>query len=259
MANWQPGIVFIGGETSGMFRRRFQAMGFETYSADLLPSEDGGEEMVTSDDRLPLGRHLVGDMFDTLDNLWANDLWPCLGIFHITCTYLTISAEWAFSDPDFERYPGVGYHQKVKPETLMGAARREAREKAKEEFRRILALPIQRKAVENPIGALSRVMRPTQIVQPYFFGDNASKSTCLWLTDKDGRPLPEMKIPTDPQKRLQGRMVNSRERWANQTDSGQNRLSPGEDRWKDRSRTYPGIADAAAAHWASLIQKDWDL
>lgn len=63
-----------------------------------------------------------------------------------------------------------------------------------------------------------------------------------------------MALPIDPAKRVSGRFVNGVERWANQTDSGQNRLSPGDDRWKDRSRTYPGIADAMAAHWGRLIQ-----
>lgn len=160
-------IVFIGMETSGALRRRFQALRHETYSCDMLPSEDGGEEM-THYDGLPLGRHLVGDVFETLDNLWATDLWPDLAIFHPTCTYLTNSAEWAFSDPDFDRYPGVGYHQKVRPGTLTGALRRDARERSLDNVRRIMALPIKRKVIENPRGAIgSRIMGPTQVVQPY--------------------------------------------------------------------------------------------
>ena len=116
-------IVFIGMETSGELRRRFQALGHETYSCDVLPSEDGGEG------------HIVGDVFDTLDDMWGNGLWPDLAIFHPSCTYLTNSAEWAYSDPDFARYPGVGYHQKVKPETLVGIERRAAREAALNDVR----------------------------------------------------------------------------------------------------------------------------
>lgn len=252
-------IVFIGGETSGALRGRFQALGFETYSADLLPSEDGGEEMAWSADNLPLGRHLVGDMYETLDNLWANDLWPHLGIFHPTCTNATCAAEWAYNDPDFVRYPGVGYHQKVKPGTLTGKARRDAREVSKDDFRRILALPIARKVIENPIGAFSQIMKPTQIVQPYQCGDDASKATCFWMLTKDNQHAPEMRLPLDPARRVPGRMVNGRERWSNQTDSGQNRLSPGADRWKDRSRTFPGVADLLSSHLASVIRADWDL
>ena len=226
-------IVFIGMETSGMLRRAFQARGHETYSCDILPSEDGGEEMVYSDDNLPLGRHLIGDVFDALENMWANDLWPDLAIFHPTCTYLTISAEWAYGDGP--------YHQKVKPETLVGAARREAREHALDDVRRIFALKIRRKVIENPIGVIgTRIRRASQIIQPNQFGHDASKATCLWL---DGL------LPLRPTKLINPRMVDGRPRWANQTDAGQNRLPPGPDRWKDRSRTYQGIADAMATQW----------
>lgn len=244
-------IVFIGMETSGELRRRFQALGHETYSCDTLPAEDGGEDMAYRDG-LPMGRHLVGDVFETLDNLWANDLWPDLAIFHPTCTYLTISAAWAFNDPDFDRYPGVGYHQRVKPGTLTGAARRAAQYQALGDIRQIMALPIERKVIENPIGAISKAIRkPTQIIQPYEFGDDASKGTCLWMLGKDGDERRDMRLPLDPAKRVPGRMVAGRERWANQCDNGQNRLAPSDDRWKERSRTYPGIADAMAAHWGA--------
>src|SRR6188768_63214 len=145
-------IVFIGMETSGALRRRFQALGHETYSADLLPSEDGGEEMAYDAEGRPLGRHLVGDVFDTLNHLKANDLWPDLAIFHPTCTYLTGSAAWAFKDGP--------YHQKVKPTTLVGAARREARERALDDVVCLMGLDIDRIAIENPVGAIGTAIRP---------------------------------------------------------------------------------------------------
>jgi hypothetical protein len=213
--------------------------------------------MAFGSDGLPKGRHVVGDVFDTLDHMWANDLWPELAIFHPTCTYLTNSAAWAFSDPDYERYPKVGYHQAVKPETLVGAARRVARVAALSHVRRLMALPIRRKIIENPRGAIgTSIRKPTQIVQPYEFGDDASKATCLWMLDKDNGEAPELKIPVDPSKRLLGRMIGGRERWSNQTDSGQNCLSPGDDRWKDRSRTFPGIADALVSQCCKVLREE---
>ena len=125
----------------------------------------------------------------------------------------------------------------------------DARVAALDDVRKIMALPIRRKVIENPRGAIgSMIAKPTQVVQPYEFGDDASKATCLWMLDKDGQQDASMRLPIDPAKRVQGRIVNGVERWANQTDTGQNRLSPGADRWKERSRTYPGIADAIAAH-----------
>lgn len=174
----------------------------------------------------------------------ARDRWD-LGIFHPMCTYLTCSAAWAFNDPDFDRYPGAGYHQKVSPDTLTGAARREARQEAQENFRQLLELPYP-KAIENPAPSfVSKAVRPPdQTIQPYDFGDDASKRTGLWL---DRLPLLKSTL------RVPGRIVQHNgkpvERWANQTDSGQNRLSPGEDRWLERSKTYPGIASAFGRQW----------
>jgi hypothetical protein len=104
-----------------------------------------------------------------------------------------------------------------------------------------MAAPIPRIAIENPIGCIGTRIRPAdQIIQPYEYGDDASKATCLWLK---GLSL------LRPTARVAGRIVDGKERWANQTDSGQNRLAPSADRWKLRSTTYPGIAAAMADQW----------
>lgn len=232
------GRAFIGMETSGQLRTRLQRLGFDAYSCDLLQADDSGDG------------HIVGDVFATLTALKDIGWWPDVAFFHIDCTYLTSSAEWAYKDPDYDRYPGVGYHQRLKPGTLFGAERRAAREAAKAQFRAIERLPIRVKGVENPVGALSNVRPVTQTVQPYELGDDASKRTCLWFMDQDGNGLPA--LPVDPAKRVPGRIVNGVERWANQTDKGQNRLTTGDERWKDRARTYDGIADALAEHLAWL-------
>ena len=240
--------IFIGMETSGEARRRLAAQGHHVISCDILPSED--------DAPLPtkFGRsgHIVADVFATLEWLWSEGWWPDTALFHPTCTYLTGSAEWAYKDPDFARYPGVGYHQKLKQGTLFGAARREARDKDAEAFLRLARLPIPRKFIENPVGVMStRFRKPTQIIQPYEFGDDASKKTCIWIVGKDMEDLVDLKLTVNPDKRFPGRWVewprNSGtmvERWSNQTESGQSNVTPDEERWKDRSRTFPGIADA---------------
>ncbi len=205
-----------------MTRRAFEARGHDVISCDLLPADDDG-------------RHIIGDVFETLKKLRHAGWWPRLAIFHPTCTYLTCSAEWAYGDGP--------YHQKVKPGTLVGAARRQARENAIADVLRIDSLPIEFKAVENPIGVLSsRWRKPDQIIQPFQFGDDASKRTGLHLTN-----LPQLEI--DPALRCPGRMVNGVERWSNQTDSGQSNVGPSETRWKDRSKTYPGISNAFALNW----------
>lgn len=258
--------IFIGMETSGVLRTRFQAQGHFVISADLLPPEDGG--WADGD-----GGHVQGDVFQVFNKWYDCGHRFDMAIFHPDCTYMTNSAAWAFKDPDYDRYPGIGYHQKVKDGTLVGAERREAREKVLADVRRLDALPVPRKCFENPIGAIIQAFpadRLRQIVQPFQHGDDASKATVLVLDN-----LPPLEI--DPAKFCEPRMVckecgavhaayidtdsglcrSCREgeclpRWANQTDSGQNCLSPGADRWKNRSRTYPGIADAIVARWGNL-------
>ena len=101
-------------------------------------------------------------------------------------------------------------------------------------FVRLLAdCPIPRIAIENPIGALSRRWRkPDQIIQPWQFGHGETKATCLWLK---GLPL---LIPTE--------IVDGRAPVCH-------RQPPGPDRWKNRSRTYTGIAAAMAAQWSIVL------
>lgn len=104
--------------------------------------------------------------------------------------------------------------------------------------RLLLNTPISRIALENPVGCIStRIRKPDQIIQPWQFGHAESKKTCLWLKNlpllqpTDVLPLPANGV------------------WSNQTPSGQNRLAPSPDRWKERSKTYPGIATAMATQW----------
>lgn len=217
-----PARVLIGYSACPLTRAAFERAGCEAWTCDLLPARDGNP------------RHLQCDIWEV-----ARDRWD-MALFHPMCTYLTVSAAWAFTDGP--------YHQKVKPETLTGQARRDARDEALDNFRRLLALPYP-KAIENPAPSfVSRAIRPPdQTVQPYQFGDDASKRTGLWL-DR----LPRLR----PTGWIAGRIVEGRERWANQTDSGQNRLSPGESRWLERSATYPGIAAAMGSQWGGYLNME---
>ncbi len=109
--------------------------------------------------------------------------------------------------------------------------------------RALMDAPIERIAIENPVGVISsRIRKPDQIIQPYQFGHDASKRTCLWL-----KGLPTLTATSH----VAPRIVDGLPRWANQTDSGQNRETPHPDRWKRRSATYHGIADAMAAQWST--------
>jgi len=237
--------VFIGMEKSGRTRRAFAAKGHDVISCDLQPADDAAPTLpveglfpdTPSQYLLGLGCHIQGDVFEALEALWPR-WWPDLAIFHPDCTYMTVSAAWAYKDGP--------YHQKLKPETLVGADRRKARDEALEQFRRILALDIEHIAVENPAPSFinTAIRAPDQIIQPYQFGDDASKSTGLWLVN-----LPPLVLPPKDQW-VQPRTVDGKPRWANQTDSGQNALSPSASRAADRADTYPGIAEAFT-QWAA--------
>ncbi len=99
-------------------------------------------------------------------------------------------------------------------------------------FMALINAPIARIAVENPISIMSTVYRkPDQIIQPWQFGHGETKSTCLWLKN-----LPKLH-PTN--------IVEGRE-------AKVHKMPPSPDRWKNRSRTYQGIANAMAAQWGSL-------
>jgi hypothetical protein len=158
--------------------------------------------------------HITGDVLEHLDDGWD------LLIAHPPCTFLCSS--------------GLHWNKRV-------PGREQKTEEALEFVRRLMASKTRKKAIENPIGRIGTAIRPaSQIIHPYQFGDDASKATALWLEN-----LP----PLRPTSFVEPRIVNGKSRWSNQTDSGQNRLGPSEQRAAERSRTYAGIARAMADQW----------
>lgn len=213
--------VLIGCESSAIIRDAFRALGHDAYSCDLRECEGDPRWHFQCDVRL----------------LLKPGMWD-LFIVHPDCTFLTNSAAWAYGDGP--------YHQKIKPGTLVGAERRAQREEALAFVEEMLNAPVPHIALENPVGVISTRIRPaSQYIQPFEYGEDASKKTGLWLKN-----LPLL----EPTKYVEPRMVDGRPRWGNQTDSGQNRLSPGENRWVERSRTYQGWADAMAKQWGDYVE-----
>lgn len=216
--------ILVACEESQAVCKEFRALGHEAYSCDILPCSGGHPEW-----------HIQGFLEDVLGD---GSEWDLIIAFP-PCTYLTCSAEWAYGNGP--------YHQSVKEGTLTGSRRREARQQAIHFFMMIAARKCKKIAIENPVGVMSKEYRkPDQIIHPYNFGEDASKSTCLWL-----KGLPKLYNT----KYIEPRIVNGKKRWGNQTDSGQNKLSPGPDRAKLRSKTYEGIAKAMASQWSPLLNK----
>lgn len=108
-------------------------------------------------------------------------------------------------------------------------------QEALEFVRALLAAPIKYIALENPVSIISsRIRKPDQIIQPWQFGHGETKATCLWLKN-----LPAL-VPTD--------IVSGRE-------ARVHKMPPSADRWKLRSKTYQGIADAMAQQWGAYVAK----
>lgn len=186
-------------------------MGHEAYSCDILPCSGGHPEWHTEGDVLPL----------------LKQNWDMVLAFP-PCTHLAVSgaAHFAKKRADGRQQQGIDFFM---------------------QFANLDHVP--RVAIENPVGIMSKIWRkPDQIIQPYQFGENASKKTCLWLK---GLPL---LIETC---RVVGRFVHTpngiKERFANQCDNyGHDKTSPSPQRSTIRSKTYEGIAKAMASQWSKL-------
>ncbi|MFZ5666986.1 MAG: hypothetical protein ACOY7L_17370 [Pseudomonadota bacterium] len=173
-------------------------------------------DLLPSDDRS--NRHIVGDVRDIL-----HDGWDMLIVAHPPCTRLCNSGvRWLSSPP-----PGKTADQ-MRIELEEGAAL----------FSDMWNAPIPHVAVENPVmhkhakALIRNYTEPAQSVQPWQFGHGETKRTCLWL-----RNLPPLK----PTLVVEGR------------EARVHRMSPGPDRWKERSRFFPGIAEAMADQWGGYL------
>lgn len=204
--------ILVACEYSGRVRDAFIRRGHDAISCDILPTQSPGP-------------HYHGDVRDIL-----NDEWDMIIAFP-DCTYLCSS--------------GLHWNKRI-PE------RQQKTEDALAFVKLLMDAPVPLKAIENPIGCIStRIRKPDQIIQPYQFGEDASKSTCLWLEG-----LPKLKaLPKELQ--VAPRYVNGKPRWGNQTDSGQNKIGPISDRGLKRSLTYLGISEAMAQQWGTW--SDWRL
>jgi site-specific DNA-cytosine methylase len=186
--------VLVACEFSGIVRDAFRARGHDAWSCDLLPTEKPGP-------------HHMEDVLNIAMPTWKAHPYDLM-IAHPPCTHLAVSGARWFKD------------------------KRQEQEDALDMVKALLAAPIERIALENPISIISsRIRKPDQIIQPWMFGHGETKATCLWLKN-----LPKL-VPTNIVDGRQARV---------------HREPPSPDRWKNRSRTLQGIADAMAEQWGSM-------
>lgn len=214
--------VLIACEHTGTVRRAFAAAGHDAWSCDVLPADDGSLQ------------HLVGDVL-----FWLRAGWDLL-IAHPPCTRLANSGvRWLHNPPrqlpasHYTLTERVEYQLLDRPGRIAFMWRSLERDAAF--FAALWNAPVPHVCIENPImsgHAKSRIAGyrpPAQSLQPWQFGHGECKRVCLWL-----RGLPPL-VPT--------RLVTGRAQRVH-------RMSPGPNRWKERSRFFDGIAAAMAAQWS---------
>lgn len=211
--------VLIACERSGVVREAFRRRGHDAWSCDLVPAEDNSKYHFQDDIRSVL--HMTTTHWDMM-------------IAFPDCTYLCNSGVLRL----YKNGKKVNGRDEQRWINMRAGA---------VFFKELLKTDIPRVALENPTmhGHAARLIghAPAQSIQPYQFGEDASKRTCLWL-----RNLPLL----TPTKYIEPRIVDGRKLWANQTPSGQNKLGPSPTRGIERARTYRGIADGMAAQWGEL-------
>jgi site-specific DNA-cytosine methylase len=210
--------VLIACEESQAVTKAFRELGHEAFSCDILPCSGGYPEW-----------HYQQDVFEVIDKGWD------LMIAHPPCTYLSVSgARWLYNK-----------------DGSINEERKKNQIEALDFVKALMNSNIPKIAIENPISVISsNIRKPDQIIQPYWFGDSASKSTCLWLKN-----LPKLK-PTN--------IVSKGEffTWIDKK-TGKEKRQPQwyaeifiqhglnkEQRRTLRSKTFEGIAKAMAEQWS---------
>jgi hypothetical protein len=190
--------ILVACEESQAVTKELRSLGHEAYSCDILQQSGGHEEW-----------HIQHDVLDVITYGWD------MMIAFPPCTHLAVSGARWFEEKrkDGRQQEGIDF------------------------FMRMINAPIQKIAVENPIGIMSKVYRkPDQIIQPWQFGDTFQKSTCLWL--KNLPLLVSTKI-VDKGEFVTFKSGKKMSRWYSESFADGNK----------RSKTFPGIAKAMAEQW----------
>ena len=211
--------VLIACEESQAVCIEFRKLGIEAFSCDIQPCSGGHPEW-----------HYQQDIFEVINMGWD------MMIAFPPCTHLAVSGAAWFEQKrkDGRQQEGIDF------------------------FLKIANAPIKRICVENPVGIMSKIYRkPDQIIQPYYFGDDTSKKTCLWLKNLPSlyhnrqpnlfdidvthvEPFITEFIHADGKAHKYSRTAN---KW----------YKTPEERSKERSKTFPGIAKAMATQWSKVI------
>lgn len=231
--------ILVACEESQAITKELRKLGHDAYSCDLLPCSGGHPEWHFNYDVFKV----IDDKGGTLQNgdVVSDNLDWELMIAHPPCTFLAVSgARWYYHPddshlPTTERRPHPRFPNRAKD-----------REDAVDFFIKLCEAPIEKIAVENPVGIIStRYRKPNQTVHPWMFGDEAAKATCLWLKNL---PLLEPTNIVGKGERVVLSSGKSLPKWY--SDALTKAKSPAERRTL-RSKTFKGMAMAMALQWTT--------
>lgn len=212
--------VLIACEESQAVTKAFRQLGHEAFSCDLLPCSGGKPEW-----------HYQQNVFEVINKGWD------LMIAHPPCTYLSVSGARHMYNKDGSINEERFYNQR----------------QALDFVQMLMNAPIEKIAIENPISVISSAIRkPDQIIQPYWFGDLASKSTCLWLKN-----LPKLEptniVSKGEFKEWVDKKTGKLKRQALWYYQALQQAKTPAERRTLRSKTFQGIANAMAEQWGKII------
>jgi len=207
--------ILVACEESQSITKELRDLGHEAFSCDILPCSGGHPEW-----------HIQADVFTIVNQGWD------LMIAHPPCTYLSVSGARHLYNKDGSKNLERWENQKI----------------ALDFVQKLMDCPIPRIAIENPVSVIStKIRKPDQIIQPYMFGDEATKTTCLWL--KNLAKLEPTKM-VGKGERTVFKSGKSHPKWY--ADALANAKTPAERRTL-RSKTFQGIARAMADQWTKNL------
>jgi hypothetical protein len=211
--------ILVACEESQAITKEFRALGHEAYSCDILPCSGGHPEW-----------HLQGDVFSFIEQGWD------MMIAHPPCTFLSVS----------------GARHMYNKDGSINEDRLRNQNEALEFVQRLMNANISKIAIENPISVISsKIRKPDQIIQPYMFGDKASKSTCLWLKNLPKLVATNIVDKGDFKEWIDKKTGKTKRQATWYYEALINAKSP-EERRTLRSKTFKGIAEAIASQWGNL-------
>lgn len=229
--------ILVACEESQAITKELRELGHDAFSCDLLPCSGGHPEWHFQEDVFKIIENQGGILQNGDENI-STDQWEMM-IAHPPCTFLAVSGARWYYHPEDKDMP----FKNRRPHPRF-PNRANDRDEALEFFTKLCEAPIEKIAVENPVGIVNtKYKKPTQTVHPWMFGDEASKATCLWLKN-----LPKLE-PTNIVGKGERVVLSSGKSLPKWYSDALTQAKSAAERRTLRSKTFMGMAKAMAVQW----------